>query len=870
MINELIVRIVDACRAHARAVLIAAILATGFFGWYTATHLAMNTDTDDLIASDTPWRQRERVFDEAFPQMTDRTVIVIDGATADLAEDAAQALADRLAADKALFKTVQRPDGGPFFRRHGMLFLSTPELQKVADQLIEAQPLLGTLTADPSLRGVFGTLNLALEGVERGIIPLSGFERPIAAIADSVESVTQGHPKPVSWQTMLTGRTPVPMELRRFIVTQPVLDYTALQPGAKSSAAIRTAARELGLTPENGVRVRLTGAVPLSDDEFATVAEGTGLATVASVILVTVILYLALRSLRLIAAVLATLAVGLAVTAAFAAATVGALNMISVAFAVLFVGIAVDFGIQFCMRYRDERHRHDVLPHALRRTAATIGASLALAALSTALGFLSFLPTDYAGISELGLIAGGGMIIALIISLTLLPALIALFRPPGEAEPVGFARAAGVDAFLLRRRALVMAGSVVVGLACAALLPFLRFDFNPLNLKDPSTESAATMFELIADPDTSPFTADLLAPSLAEAQTLAERFEKLPEVDRTLTLASFVPKDQDQKLPIIEDLNLLLGPTLALPPVATPPTEDEIRAAMTECADRLERIANGGTEATRRLAAGLRTILAQNPMPTEALHKALLSGLDRRLDMLRDALQAGPVTIETLPDELRRNWVTEDGRARIEISPKGDVRDNGVVRRFAQATLAVSPDVTGSPITILESGRTVVNAFKTAGFAALVTITLLLAVILRRVRDIFLVLAPLLLAGLLTAGTMVVAGMPLNFANIIALPLLLGIGVAFDIYFVTNWRAGRSGPLQSSLARAVLYSGLTTGVAFGSLALSKHPGTAGMGILLALMLAYALLCTLFVLPALLGPPPRKEEAAPLSRKSAAD
>ena len=866
MINDLIVRIVETCRARAKAVLAIALLVTVALGWYAGTHLGMNTNTDDLIASDTPWRERERAFDKAFPQMTDRTVIVIDGATADLADDAAQALADRLSADKSLFKTVYRPDGIPFFRRYGLLFLSTEELQKVADQLIEAQPLLGTLNADPSLRGVFGTLNLALEGVERGAIKLSGFERPIAGFADSVESVVHGQPKPLSWQTMLTGRTPGPLELRRFILVQAVLDFGALQPGAKSSDAIRAAARALNLTPENGVRVRLTGSVPLSDDEFATVAEGTGFATVVSIVLVSVILFLALRSGRLILAVLVTLASGLIATAAFAAATVGALNMISVAFAVLFVGIAVDFGIQFCMRYRDERYRHDALPGALRRTAAAIGASLALAALSTSLGFLSFLPTEYAGISELGIIAGGGMVIALVITLTVLPALITVLRPPGEREPIGFARAAAIDAFLLRRRKFVAVGAGVAALACAALLPFLRFDFNPLNLKDPHTESAATMFELIADPDTSPFTADVLTPSLADAQALATRMKALPQVERVLTLASFVPDDQDKKLPIIEDLNMLLGPTLSLPPIGAPPTETEIRAVMIECADRLEKLASG-TEATRRLAAGLRTLLAQTPLPVDALNKALLSGLDRRMDALREALQAGPVTLETLPDDLKRNWITADGRARLEIAPKGEVRNNDVIRRFAKATLAVSPDVTGSPITILESGNTVVRAFKIAGFAALATITLLLAVVLRRLRDILLVLAPLMLAGLLTAGTMVVFGMALNFANIIALPLLLGIGVAFDIYFVTNWRAGRGNPLQSSLARAILYSGLTTGVAFGSLALSAHPGTSGMGVLLALMLGYALFCTLFVLPALLGPPP-KEEPAP--RKSALD
>ncbi|MBV9521925.1 MAG: MMPL family transporter, partial [Alphaproteobacteria bacterium] len=188
---------------------------------------------------------------------------------------------------------------------------------------------------------------------------------------------------------------------------------------------------------------------------------------------------------------------------------------------------------------------------------------------------------------------------------------------------------------------------------------------------------------------------------------------------------------------------------------------------------------------------------------------------------------------------------------------QGDARDHAVLRRFVAAVRSVAPEATGSPVTILESGDTVLGAFIRAGWIAVAAITALLLVMLRRLRDVAVVLAPLLLAGLLTAATSVLAGLPLNYANIIALPLLLGIGVAFDIYFVMRWRAGLAGPLQSSTARAVLFSALTTTTAFGSLALSSHPGTAEMGRLLTLSLFYTLLCTLFVLPALLGPVKRR-------------
>jgi predicted RND superfamily exporter protein len=235
------------------------------------------------------------------------------------------------------------------------------------------------------------------------------------------------------------------------------------------------------------------------------------------------------------------------------------------------------------------------------------------------------------------------------------------------------------------------------------------------------------------------------------------------------------------------------------------------------------------------------------------LRQVLLTGLERRLAELSDLIRAKRVTLASLPAELRDSWIAADGRARIEVFPEGDARDPVVLDRFVTAVRSVAPDATGTPVTMREAGHLISSAFVQAGIIAVVAIALLLALVLRRPRDVLLVMLPLLLAAILTLATTVLIGMPLNYANIIALPLLFGIGVAFDIYFVMNWRAGETHHLQSSTARAVVFSALTTVSAFGSLALSNDPGTSEMGELLAISLAMTLLCTLFVLPALLGP-----------------
>jgi hopanoid biosynthesis associated RND transporter like protein HpnN len=845
---------VDFSRRSAIPLVLTSLVLAALFAVHAATHLSLDTDTSDIVSSDAPFRKLDKEMDAAFPQRTDRLVVVIDASTPEQAEVAATALLRRLRESPALFKSVQDPIGNEFFEREGMLFLSSQELSQIMDQLIRAQPMIGELASDPSLRGLFHALRLSLDGVARGEIALHDLDRAFDAIADSVESILAGTPRPVSWRSLFTNRSPSADELRRILLVQPVLDFGALQPGAKASAAVREAARSLGLTPDHGVRVRLTGDVALSDEEFGSLTEGAAVIGGLSFSLLCLFLWLAVGSPRLVIAILGTLVVGLVSTAAFAAVAIGSLNLISVAFAVLFVGIAVDFGIQFAVRYRDCRHRIPGFAEALRAAGEAMATPLSLAAATAAVGFYSFVPSSYAGLRELGLIAGTGMLIALVLDFTLLPALITLLHPAGEPEPVGFAGAARLDRFLAERGRGVAALAGVLAIAALAVLPRLHFDFDPLHLKNPRTESMAALRELMTSPDATPYTIDILAPSASAAADLVPRLEALPEVDRVLTLASFVPSDQEEKLATIADAAFLVLPSLSPSSVAPAPSDADVRAGIADLADALRKAAgpSPGDPAALRLANALDGVVRASPPPIEALRAALVGGLPVLFAQLRLALSAEPVTLQTLPADLVRDWRTSDHRMRIEVSPKGNAQDNVTLERFVDAVRAVAPNASGPPVTIEESARIVVHAFIAAGAIAVAAISLLLFAVLRRVFDTLLVLAPLLLAAVLTLATTVLVGLPLNFANIIGLPLLLGIGVAFDIYFVTNWRAGWDRPLQSSTARAILCSGLTTGTAFGALAVSRHTGTSQMGILLMVSLGFTLLCTLLVLPSLLA------------------
>ncbi len=822
---------------------------------YVAQNFKIDTDINKLISPNLQWRKQELAFSRAFPQHD--ITAVVDAPTSELAASASSALVHELSKRKDLFESVEDPQSSPLFVRNGLLFLPTEGLAGTTHALIQAQPLLRVLAPDRTLRGLTQVLSLVLTGVSVKRISLEGLVHPLTMAATAVDQVLAGRFASFSWRELMLGELPQPGDLRRFIQVRPILDFASLEPGSKATHAIRQASVNLDLAAHDGARVRLTGPVPIEDEEFATLSNGLLPNTIATVAVVLLILWLALKSPRIIVAVVITIFVGLAATAALGLLLVSAFNPISIAFAVLFVGIGVDFGIQYSVRYRAERYELDDLRIDLVRTARDVGVPLTLAAAATAVGFFSFLPTAYGGFSELGEIAGVGMIVAYLGSITLLPALLSLLKPPGEPEPVGFSVLAPIDAFTERHRVPIIITTIVIVLAGLPLLLNLRFDFNPMNLRSSKVESIATYLDLRSDPATGASAIDVLAPSLTAAKEISERLLKLPEVSRVVTLETFIPEDQPAKLELIQQTAEALVPILQLPPKSAP-SDQETVTALERAAAALVTVAGdqttAGGDAARHLAKSLSKLAAADAALRAQAEKVFVAPLQSAFDDLSNLLQATRITDRTIPREFGQEWIKDDGRARVQVYPKGDPNDNNVLRGFARAVQAVEPTASGGPIAILEAGRSVVRAFIEAGVMAVISITILLWIALRRFGDVLLTLVPLLLAGVVTLEICVIIGLQLNFANIIALPVLLGVGVAFKIYYIMAWRAGQTGLLQSSLTRAVLFSAMTTATAFGSLWLSSHPGTSSMGKLMALTLTCTMFAAVLFQPLLMGRP----------------
>ena len=857
MLTRIVVWIVKICTRFAASTVLTALVLAIAAGFYTARHFEINTDINTLISPDLDWRQRDIQFDDAFDR--DRTILaVVEAPTPELTSSASAALYQRLSGDKQHFESVEPLGSGEFFEKNGLLFLPASQVARFTSQFESAAALIEILAGDPSLRGLTGALETALAGVKRGQVKLDSAARPFDQIAQTVEDVLDKGTATFSWRELTSEKPLTDSDRRAFIEFKPILDFNALEPGKAATDAIREAANDLNLASKYDARVRLTGPVPIANEEFATVADGAVVNGIGTVLVVLFILWMALHSSKIIAAVFANLFIGLSITTAVGLMMTGSLNLLSIAFAVLFVGLGVDFGIQFSVRYRSERYKSNDLQTALEQAARFSAVPLSLAAMATAAGFLSFLPTDYKGVSELGKIAGVGMLVAFFSSITVLPALLSLLNPPGEKEPVGYAFLAPVDQFLEKHRVLIVVGTLLIAAAGIPLLYFLRFDFNPINLRNPNVESIATFLDLRKDPNTGANAINVMTHSEADAKKIEERLSKLPEVLRVMSLDSFVPEDQPEKLKLIAQGAKVLNPALNPESIDEPPSDADNVEALKGTAESLRKTAGDakgpGAMAARRLADDLTRLADSDEARREKTQAIFVTPLKVVLNQLKNALQARPVSLNNLPSDLVRGWKTKDGLMRVEAQPRGDPNDNDTLRKFAAAVLAAEPTAIGGPVSILKSGDTVVKAFIHAGLWALAVISLLLWITLRRVTDVLMTLVPLLVAGAVTLEICVLIGLPLNFANIVALPLMLGVGVAFKIYYVTAWRAGKTNLLQSSLTRAIFFSGMTTATAFGSLWLSSHPGTASMGKLLALSFIATLAAVLLFQPALMGKP----------------
>jgi hopanoid biosynthesis associated RND transporter like protein HpnN len=837
---------------HPGAVLAGVATATVLLGAYAALTIGVNADPRTLVNPSLPFQVRQRELGKSFHALADGILIVIDADSPSAAGRTADALGAELAARADLFAEVDVPGGGPFFAKNALLYLTTDQLEELTDRLSHVQPFLASFARDQSLVGLSDLLRQTLEASREGRVTGLDLAPALDRVRVVVEAVTDGRHAPDPWGAAVMGAA-LPAEARqRIVAVRPVHDMGEIPPDAPELVAVRDAIRALELPADGSVRARVTGEPVMNGEELIAVANQTLRVAIVSTVLFTLAIIVALRSTRTVLALVGSLLVSLVWSNGIAAATVRDLNIISAAFNVLIVGLGGEFGIHFAMRYIElvgQGRRRDA---ALVESAESIGGSLFSSAVTTSLGFFLFLLTDFSGVAQLGLISGAGMFASLAATLTVLPAILALGGREPRISTAGLPPwLARLDRLPIRFAWLVRPTSLALGVAAVLLLPRIHFDYNPVRLHDPQQESVAAFQELLARTDASPWTADLIAPSLEDATALAARVRGLPEVGSVRTLLDYVPADQDAKRETLATASYFVPPAI----VAGPPrSNDERRAALARLAEEAGRAEKGPlTAPARALRNAIEIALARagdNTLVT--LEQALVGSLPDQIRDLQRLMKPDRVALHDLPPTLVRQMLAPDGRARVQVLPREDISDGRALERFVAAVRAVVPDAAGLAVYVVEWCRVAWRAMLYALVGGVACMALFLVVLWRSVWDMLLAFFPLALAAALTCASLVVLGQPFNFANVIVLPMLIGMSVDSGVHLVHRHRTDEAEDvLGTSTARAVFYAAVTTMLSFGSLAFAPHRGIASIGALLTIGVGLVLVCYVVVLPAVL-------------------
>lgn len=870
LLAPLLSRLVDLSRRRAAAVISACAVVTVVAGGYAALNLGINSDNVQLLAEDLPSRINQEAFAKIFPNLENALLVVVDAETPELARSASSTLIERLEAEPAQFEHAYPAGGGAFFETHGLLYRSPDELDVFADQMARLQPIIATLEQAPTVANLASLVAAGLEQTAEGegdALSPEDWSLILDSVSDATVAVYTEFPLALSWEQLLLSGSAIDVAKRHVVVVHPVLDFGSFLAAGRAMERIRAIAVEEQLDADHGVRVRITGNPALNYEEMFGLAWDIGGGSVFCFLLVVGVLTRALRSFRLVVGEVVTLLVGLVWTAGFAAATVGHLSLVSASFAVLFIGLGVDFGIHLGMAYAAQIRAGVPHDEALREAAGSVGASLVICTVTTMIGFFVFIPTDYLGVAELGWIAGSGMLLILLLTLTLLPALLSTVFIVDASQIRSELHFRSTWWRLFERRAGTVAVCAAVLLIAGGLLfPRARFDVNVVDMRDPTTESVQTFNDLLAQAGgMSPWYIDSVVENIDAIPARVAELEALDSVSHTIAITDYVPADQDQKLELLADLGYLLDTPPMSPGADQPVTLQEQIEALRGLYTLLGELDtapgdSGLDDSMQLLRERLAWFLAridEDEDPAAAVQKLeelLLSGFPDQIARMKAAVETDAITLASLPDDLVQRMVARDGRARIQVFPKDDLSNEAAFTRFTDEVMGVDPKAAGVAVNLVGFGRATRDSLREALTSAVALITVLLVVLWRRVVPVALVLAPLLLSSVLTVAAMALLDIPFNFANVVVIPLLLGIGVDSGIHLVhrAETTLGTDDDLMdSTTARAVFYSALTTTISFGTLAFSSHRGVASLGIVLSIGMTLTVMSNLIVLPALI-------------------
>ena len=808
-------------------------------------------------------------------------VAVIESDDAERATRAADALYARLNREKGVFREVFHPGGLPYFRNNGLLFMPLEDIKQLRNTLTMAAPVLKDLAAAPSIQTLFTSLTRQIDGYLARPDPatLKSLTFMQSTLDKGFKAFDGKNGSGLSMDSFLKGSQdgkPSMLESagkQQVITVLPIMKQGSFVPAEKAIKTVRRALDEILKNPEfKGIKGGLTGVPVLEYEEMATSQRDIQIATVLSLSLTVILLLFAFRGLLNVIAAMVSLIVGICLSFGFATLAIGHLNILSMVFAIMLIGLGIEYGIQVVLRYQEELRSGSSGMAAIETGLTSNVRSIIMAAATVALAFATFAFTDFKGIAELGIIAAGGVFICVLATFTVLPAMLILlerFRKPAAPVPPdpSTAERPFLKALFNSPRA-VIAVTLLITALCIYPVVQTRFDYNLMNLQAKGLQSVEYAYKLMRSQENSGYFAVVTAKDTAEARQLTERLEKLPSVDHVVSLLALVPDQQAAKLAELAALRQVMDGVRPAPyeenlrPMELPAIFERFRDRVDKLKIRLE---TGKAAEARPVGAFLKTLdgfftSLEKEKDKNALgmlrefQGGMFAELPDKLRMLKESLNAAPVSAKDIPVELRKRFVGTSGKLLLQVAPKHEIFEHGPLQEFVSQVKGIVPHATGEPVMVYESLTVLRDSYLKAFGYAFIGIAVILLINFKSLRFALIGSLPLAAGLVIMIGGMWLAGVSFNSANIIVLPLILGVGIDSAIYIINRYRQGTETPAQVTLSSAgigVFLNALTILFSFGALMVAHHQGVFSIGAVMSLGMVASVAVFMVFLPALL-------------------
>lgn len=864
-------------------VLVTALVLAILSVLYTTSSLSFLTGRDDLMPRHAQFQKDYQAYRASFGDQ-EEIAVVVEADDPALATRFSDALYGQLSQEKQLFVEVLYPGGMPYFRQNGLLFMPLEQLQGMTRTLELSAPVLQDLAAEPSIQSLFSSLTSQIDDYLKAPAP-DKLQRLtfLLGTLDKGFAGFDGTQSALSMDSFLSGSSdgkPSVFEnagKQQVIAIRPLKEQGSFIPAEKAIKKVREELQILRQKPEfKGVTAGITGVPVLEYEEMATSMTDMKKASVLSLVLTVLLLLFSFRGFRNTVAAMTTLLIAISMAFGMATLLVGHLNILSMAFAVMLLGLGVEYGIQVVLRHQ-ELLTTESFDQALQQSLSSNLRPVFLACITTALAFLTFLLTDFRGIAELGVIAAAGVVVCFAATFTVLPAMLVILQGSRvKGQGTGEARQGtrdnkGQGKFvekLFSRPGLIVGCITLLALGGAAALQHVPFDFNMLNLQAKGLESVTYAYKLMKSKENSGYFGVSMAKDRDEALRLARQFEALPSVDHVVSLPALVPDQQPEKLAELERIKQIMAKVQPVPyeenlrVMELPATFERFREQVEKLKIHLE--AHKQPEA-QPIAAFLQTLDRfftglEKEKDGKALtmlremQEALFAPLPEKLNLLKQSLQARAVTEADVPQALKQRFVGKDGRLLLQIAPKHEIFNEQPLAQFVTQIKTVDPHATGEPVSVYESFRILKQSYLNAFLYAIGGVVVILLISFRSIAATLLGIAPLAAGLLLMVGGMWLFGLKFNVANIIVMPLLLGVGIDSAIYIISRHLKGEESPAQvvfSSAGKGVFLNALTILFSFGALMVAHHQGVFSIGATMSLGMTTIVLAFLLFLPALL-------------------